>query len=48
MRAAKVRWTPIKTDRPNEVWEMDIAHVWCGQVDGWCFCFNVLDIFTRQ
>ena len=44
----KIRWTPIKADRPNEVWETDITYVWCGQVDGWCFCFNVLDIFTRQ
>ncbi len=23
-------------------------HVWCGPLDGWCYCFNVLDIFTRQ
>ena len=48
MRTAKTRWTPIKADRPNEVWETDITYVWCGPVDGWCFCFNVLDIFTRQ
>ena len=48
MRVPKIRWTPIRADRPNEVWETDITYVWCGQVDGWCFCFNVLDIFTRQ
>ena len=48
MRTPKVRWTPIRADCPNEVWETDITYVWCGQVDGWCFCFNVLDIFTRQ
>ena len=23
-------------------------YVWCGPLDGWCYCFNVLDIFTRQ
>ena len=34
--------------RPNQVWETDITYVWCGAVDGWCYCFNVLDIFTRQ
>ena len=45
---AKARWTPIKAARPNQVWETDITYVWCGPVDGWCYCFNVLDIFTRQ
>lgn len=46
MRAAKVRWTPIKADSPNEVWETDTTYVWCGQVAGWCFCLNILDIFA--
>ena len=48
IQSTKTRWTPIKADRPNEVWETDITYVWCGPVDGWCYCFNILDIFTRQ
>ena len=44
----KTRWKPIKASRPNQIWETDITYVWCGQVDGWCYCFNVLDIFTRR
>ena len=44
----KSRWKPIIAVRPNQVWETDITYVWCGAVDGWCYCFNVLDIFTRQ
>ncbi len=45
---AKARWKPIKAARPNQVWQTDITYVWCGQADGWCYCFNILDIFTRQ
>ncbi len=48
LKCAKARWTPIKATRPNQVWETDITYVWCGPLDGWCYCFNVLDIFTRQ
>ena len=44
----KERWEPVKTTRPNQIWETDITYVWCGQVDGWCYCFNILDTFTRQ
>ena len=22
--------------------------MWCGQADGWCYCFNILDVFTRR
>ena len=44
----KSRWKPIIAVRPNQVWETDITYVWCGAVDGRCYCFNVLDIFTRQ
>lgn len=47
-KGAKTRWKPIRATRPNQVWETDITYVWCGPVDGWCYCFNVLDIFTRQ
>ena len=24
-----------------------MTYVWCG-IDRWCFCFNVIDVFTRQ
>lgn len=32
---------------PNQLWETDITHIHCG-IDGWCYCFNVLDAFTRK
>ena len=44
----KTRWKPIQATRPNQFWETDITYIWCGQVDGWCYCFNVVDIFTRK
>lgn len=33
---------------PNELWEEDITYIWCGQQDGWCYLFNILDCFTRE
>ena len=45
---AKARWKPIKATRANRVWQTDITCVWCGQADGWCYCFNIRDIFTGQ
>lgn len=24
-----------------------MSYIWCG-IDGWCCCFNVVDVFTRQ
>ena len=47
-KVPKARWKPVRANHPNHIWETDITYVWCGQVDGWCYCFNVLDIFTRQ
>ena len=32
---------------PNQLWETDITYIHCGR-DGWCYCFNVLDVFTRK
>ena len=32
---------------PNQLWEVDMSYVDCGN-DGWCYCFNVIDAFTRQ
>ncbi len=37
----------FKPTGPNQLWETDITYVWCG-VDGWCYCFNVIDTFTRK
>ena len=48
IQSTKTRWTPIKADRPNDIWETGITYVWCGPVDGWCYCFNIQNIFTRQ
>ena len=45
---AKAHWKPIKAARPNQVWQIDTTCVWCGQADGWCYCFNILDVFTRR
>lgn len=32
---------------PNQFWESDMSYIWCG-IDGWGYCFNVIDVFTRQ
>ncbi len=32
---------------PNQLWEADMSYVDCG-ADGWCYCFNVIDAFTRK
>ncbi len=37
----------FKPTRPNELWETDITYIWCGK-DRWCYCFNVIDVFTRH
>ena len=47
-KRAKIALEANYCSAPNQVWEADITYVWCGAVDGWCYCFNVLDIFTRQ
>jgi putative transposase len=36
----------LKPIAPNTLWEADITFIWCGR-DGWCYLFNVLDVFTR-
>ena len=38
---------PPRPKAPNRFWESDMSYVWCG-VDGWGYCFNVIDVFTRQ
>ena len=37
---------PILPTRPYELWEGDMTYIFCG-VDGWCYLFNVLDVFDR-
>ena len=37
----------FKPEAPNRLWRTDITYVWCG-IDGWCYCFNVVDCFTRK
>ena len=34
-------------DGLNQFWESDMSYIWCG-VDGWCYCFNVVDVFSRK
>ena len=36
-----------KPTGPNRFWEADMSYIWCGR-DGWCYAFNVFDVFTRQ
>ncbi len=36
----------LKPNSPNTLWEADMTYIWCGR-DGWCYLFNVLDVFTR-
>ena len=38
---------PFRPTAPNQLWQTDMTYIWCG-IDGWCYCFNVIDVFTRQ
>ena len=38
---------PPRPKAPNRFWESDMSYIWCGS-DGWGYCFNVIDVFTRQ
>ena len=38
---------PPRPKAPNQFWESDMSYIWCG-IDGWGYCFNVIDVFTRQ
>ena len=37
---------PPRPDAPNKFWKSDMSYIWC--VDGWCYCFNVIDVFSRR
>ena len=37
----------FKPTGSNQLWETDITYIHCGR-DGWCYCFNVFDVFTRK
>ena len=43
----KVSRKLFKPSAPNQLWEADMSYVDCG-ADGWCYCFNVIDAFTRK
>ncbi len=43
----KVSRKLFKPTAPNQLWEADMSYVDCGD-DGWCYCFNVIDAFTRK
>ena len=36
-----------RPNAPNRFWEPDMSYIWC-RMDGWGYCFNVIDVFTRQ
>ena len=38
---------PPRPNAPNRFWESDMSYVW-GEADGWGYCFNAMDVFTRQ
>lgn len=38
---------PVRAERPNEVWEVDMTYIWCG-IDGWGYLFNVFDVYTPE
>jgi len=37
----------VKASKPYELWEADMSYIWCG-IDGWCYLFNVIDVFSRE
>ncbi len=39
--------TLFKPTAPNQLWQTDMTYIWCG-IDSWCYCFNVIDVFSRK
>lgn len=46
-RAARAKKPQFVPSAPNQLFEADITYIHCG-VDGWCYCFNVVDVFSRR
>ncbi len=38
---------PSRPKAPSRFWESGMSYIWCGS-NGWGYCFNVIDVFTRQ
>jgi putative transposase len=36
-----------KASSPYELWQTDLTYIPCG-IDGWCYLFNILDVFSRE
>ena len=47
IRAAKSKKVQFVPSAPYQLLEADITYIDCG-VDGWGYCFNVFDVFTRR
>ena len=44
---SKVKSLQFVPSAPYRLSEADITYIHCG-VDGWCYCFNVVDVFSRK
>ncbi len=47
IRASKAKRVQFVPSAPYQLFEADITYIHCG-VDGWCYCFNVVDVFSRK
>ena len=47
IRASKAKKPQFAPLAPYQLLEADITYIHCG-VDGWCYCFNVVDVFSRK
>lgn len=47
IRAAKAKKPQFFPTAPLQLLEADITYIHCG-ADGWCYCFNVVDVFSRK
>ena len=44
IKGKKPQFAPLA---PYQLLEADITYIHCG-IDGWCYCFNVVDVFSRK
>ena len=47
IRAAKAKKPQFVPTAPHQLFEADITYIHCG-ADGWCYSFNVVDVFSRK